>query len=600
MNIKSIILLLIAIICVAIIHSCNSSNKINGEQRVKTYFYRHTDSLLHALTMLDSAVIKKENINELKDLFTRCRFVYKKKEAITEYYFQGITKRINGPALPDVKTEDGQVWPPHGFQVIEQFLYSNYHDSLAIAVSAEIKLLQTDLRFVKTNIEHQAILPQHIQEMMQHQLIRIAALGITGFDAPISKLSLAEAKESLAGLGEILLVYQPADKAVEPLFQNAIAYLSANNDFDSFNRLEFLTAYLVPLSENVYSMTAYKNGSESAMVKPFKGSLVDWISGKGWNADYYAAYANAATNADKLLLGKKLFFDKQLSRSGTISCASCHQPDLFFTDGKTKAGDFVHGGSLLRNTPSLYYTALQSHQFYDLRSVTLEDQAHEVMKSSSEFDFSATAIAKKNFSDSAYASLFRKAFAVADTISGYQVRNAIAAFVRSLSPFSSRFDEYVQGNRQALSEEEIRGFNLFAGKAKCGTCHFMPLFNGNIPPWYSKSESEIIGVPAKIRWTNAVIDDDSGRYRINRMDELLYAFKTPGIRNAEKTAPYMHNGVYNTLDEVVEFYHKGGGVGIGINLPFQSLPFDSLSLNTTEKKAIVAFMKSLTDKKTDY
>ncbi len=79
------------------------------------------------------------------------------------------------------------------------------------------------------------------------------------------------------------------------------------------------------------------------------------------------------------------------------------------------------------------------------------------------------------------------------------------------------------------------------------------------------------------------------------MEELLFAFKTPTIRNIEKTAAYMHNGVYKTLDEVVEFYHKGGGVGIGINLPFQSLPFDSLSLNQNEKKAIVSFMKSLTD-----
>jgi cytochrome c peroxidase len=121
------------------------------------------------------------------------------------------------------------------------------------------------------------------------------------------------------------------------------------------------------------------------------------------------------------------------------------------------------------------------------------------------------------------------------------------------------------------------------------------LFNGNIPPWFTKSESEIIGVPSKAVWKNASIDPDSGRYKINRMEELLFAFKTPTIRNIEKTAPYMHNGVYKTLDEVVEFYHKGGGVGIGINLPFQSLPFDSLSLNQNEKKAIVSFMKSLTD-----
>jgi len=269
---------------------------------------------------------------------------------------------------------------------------------------------------------------------------------------------------------------------------------------------------------------------------------------------------------------------------------------LYFTDAKEKSGNFVHGGSLLRNTPSLYYAALQSNQFYDLRSITLEDQANEVMQNSNEFNFSSLGIARKLIADTVYLSLFEKAFGIKkDSVSGFEVRNALAAFIRSLNPFSSPFDEYMKGNKTALSAEQIQGFNLFTGKAKCGTCHFIPLFNGNIPPWFTKSESEIIGVPSKAVWKNASIDPDSGRYKINRMEELLFAFKTPTIRNIEKTAPYMHNGVYKTLDEVVEFYHKGGGVGIGINLPFQSLPFDSLSLNQNEKKAIVSFMKSLTD-----
>lgn len=107
-------------------------------------------------------------------------------------------------------------------------------------------------------------------------------------------------------------------------------------------------------------------------------------------------------------------------------------------------------------------------------------------------------------------------------------------------------------------------------------------------------------MPLALVWKKAIIDKDSGRYKLNRMQELLFAFKTPGIRNVEKTAPYMHNGVYESLDDVVRFYHKGGGVGIGINLPFQSLPFDSLSLNNNEKNAIIAFMKTLTDNKKVY
>ena len=115
-------------------------------------------------------------------------------------------------------------------------------------------------------------------------------------------------------------------------------------------------------------------------------------------------------------------------------------------------------------------------------------------------------------------------------------------------------------------------------------------------PTSIESESEIIGIPEKAVWENAKIDPDLGRYAINQLEELKYAFKTPTVRNSAKTAPYMHNGLYKTLDEVVNFYHKGGGVGLGIDLPFQSLPFDSLQLNHNEKKSIVAFMNALTDR----
>jgi cytochrome c peroxidase len=595
-----IILLLVAADIAIMIHSCAGLKTIQDENNVKKYFFQKTDSLLYSLSILDSIVLRGAEKKEIQNQFAKCRFFYKRIEAVTEYYFQGLTKRINGPALPDVKTEDGQVWPPHGLQVIEQHIFSDYNNSLADSVSKEIKLLQTDLQFVKANMHHDDILPQHLQELLQHELIRIAALGITGFDAPLSKLSLQEARESLLSISELIEAYGKKHNGIDSLANKAVSYLAANNNFDTFNRLEFLCEHLVPLSREIFIATKTEDSKNGQMVKPFDGTLADWLIGKAWNADYYSSYARAASNADKIVVGKKLFFDKKLSRSGKISCGSCHQPNLYYTDGEIKAVDLVHGGSLLRNTPTLYYSALQSNQFYDLRSTTLEDQVNDVMKSSHEFDFEATSIAKKLFTDSVYASLFRKAFSIQDTISGFDVRNAIGAFVRSLSPFSSRFDEYVQGNKAALSENEITGFNLFTGKAKCATCHFIPLFNGNIPPWYSKSESEIIGVPLSVKWNDATIDSDSGRYRVNPMQELLYAFKTPGIRNVEKTAPYMHNGVYKTLDEVVEFYHKGGGAGIGINLPFQSLPFDSLSLNVVEKKAIIAFMQSLTDKNVVY
>ncbi|MBC7873727.1 MAG: hypothetical protein H7Y01_07025, partial [Ferruginibacter sp.] len=571
-NLKLTLLIVLAVVFLQwYVSSCHTQKMNTGETAVRNYYYQQTDSLLQKLDLLATSASAHQPTATLQLQFANSRYNYKKIEPVIEYYFQGLTKRVNGPALPDIKTEDGQVWPPHGFQVIEQLLYSGYNDSLQANLSGEIRLLQTDLRYMRENMAYYTISANHIREIIRHQFIRIAAWGITGFDAPLSKLSLREAEFSLSGISTIFSQFQGKNEEdeKEKLMAAAITYLQTNSDFETFNRLVFLTGYLMPLSDHYDVIRGFDFKFDSLMIQPFQGTLSQLLKGKGFNGDYYSSYAMAKSNPEKIALGKKLFFDNRLSKSGTVSCGSCHQPGLFFTDGKEKAGDFVHGGSLPRNTPSLYYAALQSHQFYDLRSVTLEDQANEVMKNSSEFNFTSSGIAKKLLADKEYFSLFEEAFGITEGgPGGYEVRNALAAFVRSLSPFSSPFDEYMKGNRSALSGEQVQGFNLFTGKAKCATCHFIPLFNGNIPPWFTKSESEIIGVPSKAIWQKAIIDTDSGRYKINRMDELMFAFKTPTVRNAEKTAPYMHNGVYKTLDDVVEFYHKGGGVGIDIPLPF--------------------------------
>jgi cytochrome c peroxidase len=137
------------------------------------------------------------------------------------------------------------------------------------------------------------------------------------------------------------------------------------------------------------------------------------------------------------------------------------------------------------------------------------------------------------------------------------------------------------------------------GKAACGTCHFAPTFNGTVPPGYSESESEVLGVPSVNTTDNPPIDPDLGRLgnRHPRDEAEIYrhSFKTVTVRNVTLTAPYMHNGVYNTLEEVVDFYNRGGGAGMGMDLPFQTLPFSELNLNEGEVADLVAFMETLTD-----
>ena len=145
-----------------------------------------------------------------------------------------------------------------------------------------------------------------------------------------------------------------------------------------------------------------------------------------------------------------------------------------------------------------------------------------------------------------------------------------------------------------MNQSEINGFNLFMGKAKCATCHYMPLFNGTLPPKFIRIESEVIGVP---RYAKSMeVDTDMGRYNLVRIDDYKHSFKITTVRNAAQTAPYMHNGVFTTLEQVVDFYNKGGGAGMGLKVDNQTLAADKLNLSPEECGELVAFIKSLDSK----
>ena len=150
-------------------------------------------------------------------------------------------------------------------------------------------------------------------------------------------------------------------------------------------------------------------------------------------------------------------------------------------------------------------------------------------------------------------------------------------------------------NHSELTISEKNGFNLFTGKAKCATCHFIPLFNGLVPPEFTETETEVLGVPATKSKKNATLDTDPGKYNITHSVIHKNAFKTSTLRNIELTGPYMHNGVFNSLDEVMEFYNEGGGAGLKISPDNQTLPKNKLHLTKKEMADIIAFLKSLTD-----
>jgi cytochrome c peroxidase len=315
-----------------------------------------------------------------------------------------------------------------------------------------------------------------------------------------------------------------------------------------------------------------------------------------FHPNYFAPDQKSHLTAAKAELGRMLFFDPVLSGNGSRSCASCHKPAKAFSDGQSKSLAFDFKGAVSRNAPTVINAGLQRGSFHDLRVTFLEDQATDVLTNASEMHGSLQKAVHLFKQSAEYTGLFNKAFPEdSAAISEQNLKISIASYVRSLTSMNARFDAYIRGDTTRFTALEKQGFNVFMGKAKCATCHFIPLFNGTVPPDFEKTEAEILGVPATKDTLHPQLDPDLGKFALYNKTLHKFAFKTPTLRNVALTAPYMHNGVYETLEEVVEFYNKGGGTGLGLEVPTQTLPADKLNLTSREKAALVAFMQTLTD-----
>ena len=281
-----------------------------------------------------------------------------------------------------------------------------------------------------------------------------------------------------------------------------------------------------------------------------------------------------------------------------MACATCHNPEKAWADGLAFNKD--NSGELLeRNTPTLLNSAFQRSFFWDGRSPNILDQVSLVFNNDKEFNNSVHQFTADIVKDSTYAPFFEKAFGKTSS-NNREIIRAISSYISTLNAFDSKFDRNIRGEEDSFTEEEKLGFNLYMGKALCATCHFIPLTNGSVPPFFKEHEKEVIGVPETA--ANKQLDDDLGFYwrHEQKLEVHKGMFKTPTVRNAELTAPYMHNGVYNTLEEVMNFYNLGGGGGMGFDLPYQTLPFDNLQLSQKELNALTAFVKTLSDTKVDY
>jgi cytochrome c peroxidase len=282
---------------------------------------------------------------------------------------------------------------------------------------------------------------------------------------------------------------------------------------------------------------------------------------------------NPMTKA-KIALGAKLFADSRLSGRGQRSCATCHRPELAFTDRRRKARA-VSGEPLRRNTPSLWNLAWSKHYFWDGRAASLEAQVRSPIEAVDEMAGDWPTILARLAADSDLTAQFRMAFPDEPSASQGTVTNALAAYVRSLVSPTTRFDTWIGGDAKALSAAEVRGFRLFTGKAGCVLCH---------AGWrFTDDRFHDIGLPGK----------DPGRGAVPGGAPGLSAFKTPSLRELTHTAPYMHDGSLPTLAAVLAHY-SGGFVrrpSLATNMNRQ------LRLSAQEKADLIAFLGTLSSKK---
>lgn len=545
-----------------------------------------------------SAIAKTTADTEtLQQHFTECRHQYKKSEWVVEYFVPDIARFINGPALDELELEENREFPPHGFQVIEELLFPEYDAANKEEFVREINILLSNILIVEKHLSAVTISPDYAMDALTLQVYRVITLGITGFDSPIAQASIPEAAVALEQVPVFIKKLQaneksaPLVKEIGSLVEKASAFCKAHNDFNSFDRATFITDYINPISKKLAAFQKSENIPTVARNRALRAEAEYLFAENAFDVDAFIPSPEYAFSKDKAALGEKLFYDNSLSRGNDRSCATCHNPDKAFTDG-LKTNFALNGTALRRNTPTLTYASFQHGFFWDLRQPDLEKQSLDVIENVDEMHGSMAAILPKVSADAEYQKLFQKAYTT-DKPEAWQVQNAVASYVRTLNKFNSRFDKFMRGDKSAMTKDEINGMNVFMGKAKCATCHFMPLFNGTVPPNYAKTEHEVVGTPKDVAGT--ALSDDEGRYRYNLMPQLKNAYKTPGLRNVALTAPYMHNGVYNTLEEVVDFYNKGGGKGLALPVDNQTLPFDKLNLTDKEMKDLAAFMKALSD-----
>lgn len=571
--------------------SCKENNYNSVESLKKTQLLVISNYNKLATEADKLASLTKQNVTQdkLKKQFQIARLAFKPCEEFIAFYFPSTFTKINGAPIDenDLNDSNRKLEEATGFQIVEETLFDkNFNKKNAII---HTQTLSAYLKTLKLQINAIQLTESNVFEIQKLQLIRIMSLGISGFDSSIALHSLPETNSALKGIQSYINCFI-SDEKINSKIENANQFINQNQNFNSFNRAEFITKYITPIYTEIHRVQEKLKIKNNSFVGAINFSKKTMFEKGVFNINYFAPIYNKNPSKAQIALGKELFYDKILSGNQSVSCASCHIPEMGYADHNAKAVSNIKNS---RNTPTLLNSALQNSLFLDGRVTYLEDQAKAVINNKNEMHGSFETALKTINSNTSYIQKFKKVFPNEKTITEQNLLKSLASYIRTLAPLDTKFDNYLRG-KVSLTKDETNGFNLFMGKAKCATCHFFPLFNGSVPPLYQKTESEVLGIPQQANSTK--LDPDLGEYLITKAPLKRYAFKTPSIRNTAITFPYMHNGSFKTLEQVIDFYNKGGGNGTGIRLENQTLPEDKLNLTKQEISDLISFIKTLNDR----
>ena len=516
-------------------------------------------------------------------------------------------KLINGPLPVEWETEVFEKYEkPYkrigkGLTLAEQALDDSDREeaeALLIPIASALEHLVAD------SLNERLESPDHFAHCNRLFLLNLAAIYTTGFECPDSSRILPELVFMLKSVDQIYTQYtvsfpdKPIDLNYLALYQQLRDFVAAQASYVSFDHFRFISEFVNPLYK-LNSQWMLKQGFRSRSMMDYSinkqaSSIFDKDIYFGQNAKGVFLRVNDPMSLKQINdLGKLLFNDPILSLNNQRTCASCHKIGQFYTDTSVRSAEkFNHNGRLARNTPSIINAKYNHLIMMDGKFIGLQEQALGVICNPDEMGMQKDEILKKIMSCKEYK---QRLFALAQLTpqspkpSLDHVLSALTSYYSEFSQYRSRFDKAMDA-QLSLTATEIRGFNLFMSKAQCGTCHFIPHFNGVKPP-YVGSEFEVLGVPDDTAFTQ--MGTDSGRYLINPAFETAFAFRTGTLKNIQQTAPYMHNGLYKTLRELIVFYNNGGGAGRGMSIANQTLSSEKLGLSVKEIDDLLAFLAAL-------